>query len=608
VTRPSPVLRPLWILGEDRLLPLDKQGLSAGDPVVHRIALFLQKALQELGLGDPSLAALCPPVEPPPTDVHPPEDSTPSGLHDPKSPPPADPCDPVELPLADAPTPGDSPPTNSSDEGASPSRSAGEEHGLGVALLLMANALGLPLRPGVLALGALESSGRLLPLSGASLVLCGRLLEEGLVGPEMVLLSGGRPSVEEPSSAERLRSLHCARDVRILGVRSFSEAANDALGLEASLRDGELTLPPERLGLVVERLWSLALEGSPPLLGWGPVAALASGLLLRHTGDLLLRWKAAFVRDVARRHQGEAALLSWPADELFGVFPRETRLSVIAHVVQSVADGDPSLALETAERASGLVSAACPSPADAILLGAIGRAEAAAGDFARASVSLAGALRVWGALGLRTESSYALCERLRILGILGEEASILELVEGPVRAFLEPPSQPGHAFVLLAVGRALAQIGRPTEAIEHLGSEVPWAHAPGHVQAARLRWLSFAQRAAGLSGQAASTLEALEHLGDVDQLHLARLDDALSQGTSLGELSPLVQKLLEAEEGGDEARRLLLTMTSGHDTHRSLRDRSVVERLCREYRYLPQPLVRSSRLAGTSVCGGCQRG
>jgi hypothetical protein len=194
-------------------------------------------------------------------------------------------------------------------------------------------------------------------------------------------------------------------------------------------------------------------------------------------------------------------------------------------------------------------------------------------------------LRVWDALGLRTESSYTLCERLCILGILGEEASVIEFVEGPVRPLLEHPSQPGRAFVLLADGRVLAQIGRPTEVIEHLGSKVPWAHAPGHVQA---RWLSFAQRAAGLSGQAASTLEALEHLGDVDQLHLARLDDALLQGTVLAGLAPLIQKLLDAEEGGDEARRLLLTMTSGHDAPRSLRDRSVVERLCREYRYLPQ--------------------
>jgi tetratricopeptide (TPR) repeat protein len=548
VTRSDPAAHSLSILGEDRPLPLGKEDLAAEDPVVRRTAIFLQASLVELGLGEPPLTNL--------------DESSHTNQEAPS----------LASPERD---------------GAPSSGLLAEDHGLAVALLLLAHTLRLPLRPGLLVLGTLSSSGLVLPPREATLLRCGRLLDGGLIPPPTVLLSGRRPSIEEPSSAERLQRHRGTHEVRILGVRTFPEAANDALGLEARLRDGELELPPERLGLVVERLWRLTLEGAPPQLGWRVVAALASGLLLRHTADLLLRWKAAFARDVARRHLGEAALLLWPEEDILGAFSRETRLLIVAHVVQSVADGDPLLALETAERASRLISVISPLPADATLLGAIGRAEAAACAFERAAASLDTALQIWESLRLRTESSYALCERLRVLGILGQEEAVLDLIETSVRTFLqeEQTSKVARSFVLLAAGRALAQLGRHAEAIERLEPEDAWSQAPDHVQASRLRWLSFAQRATGLSGQAASTLRALGCLGDTDQLHLAHLDDALARGTTTGEMVPLVQGLLNAEEGGDEARRLLLVLAPGRGVPLCIQDRSIIQRLCREYRY-----------------------
>lgn len=459
-------------------------------------------------------------------------------------------------------------------------------HELAVALLLMARVLGRSVRPGVLAWGALGARGSVLPSPGASLAQSARqITSEGAI--QAVLLSRHRADLSQPSDAEGLASL-LPVGVRVLGVQDLAQALEEALGLMACARDGAFPIPSSRKGTVVERLFRSALDGVPPGLGWGLVGALCSGLLLRNLDDEMLRWKASFARDVARRHGGDPVLIRWPEEELLEAFPREIRLGITAHLVQSASDGDPSQAEDYEELAWPMVSKTRLLPADARLLGALGRSEAARGLYSEAAATLGRAVEAWTSLGLREDSSYPLCERLRVLGILGEKGGVLPLVEGPVDAFLNDSgcSIIGKTFVQLAAARALVQVGEPGLACARLLPQGLWDQALEHVATSRLRWLATAQRATGQPGEARSTVETLAHHGDTDQLYLARLDEALEgEGVTPEVVEGHAQALLEATQGGAEARNLLERLAPWQPLQQTIRDRAIVARLAREYRY-----------------------
>ena len=76
----------------------------------------------------------------------------------------------------------------------------------------------------------------------------------------------------------------------------------------------------------------------------------------------------------------------------------------------------------------------------------------------------------------------------------------------------------------------------------------------------------------------------LDELGDSDQLHLARLDEALDAGRE-DSYDQHAQALLEAAEGGDEALNLLSMLAPGQDPRWAVRKVNTLKRLCREYRY-----------------------
>jgi len=411
-----------------------------------------------------------------------------------------------------------------------PSGPSAPEEGLATALLLLARVLGLSARPGLLAWGALDARGGLQPVSERSLTHTARLLV-GVPSVQAVLLCRERASLQQPSCAEQMAAM-APPGVRVLGVKNLAEACEETLGLTACARDARIALPSTRRGAVVERIFRLALEGVPPVLGWRLVAALCSGLLMKHLDDSMLRRKASFARDIARRHDGEGVLIPWPEEDFLDAFPRDTRLGIAAHLVQSASDAAPWLGDDRDELAWPMVATGALLPADARLLGALGRSEAARGLYAQAASTLERAVNAWLSLGLLEESSYPLCERLRVAGLLGAKEDVLRLCKGPADTFLEDPrSSPiGKTFVRLAASRALIQAGEPEQALPALQPQALWGAAPDHVATSRLRWLAAAQRATGLANEARSTLEALAALGETDQLHLARLDEALALG------------------------------------------------------------------------------
>jgi hypothetical protein len=188
-----------------------------------------------------------------------------------------------------------------------------------------------------------------------------------------------------------------------------------------------------------------------------------------------------------------------------------------------------------------------------------------------------------------------LCEQLRLLGQQGPAGSTT-LPLDLVRQFLASNEQDpdGCAFVRLAAGRALAQQEQPAAALAYLGEPasqpaapdqelrpVDWEVAPEHAQASRLRWRAACERATGQPARADLSLDELARLGDTDQLHLARLDRALSLGLPVDEhLTALL-----ACQDGPEATRLLGRLAPGQPPRAAIANIPLLRRLLAEYRY-----------------------
>lgn len=217
-----------------------------------------------------------------------------------------------------------------------------------------------------------------------------------------------------------------------------------------------------------------------------------------------------------------------------------------------------------------------------------GRALAAIGHHEAAIAPLQQALQDWQRLD-PPSSSYALCELLRVLGILNRAAEVQAL-----RASVQQQIAPGtsSAFVGLAWGRALVQSGDAAGALETLEAEPLFEAAPSHVQTARLRWLASAQRALGKLEEAAACLRRLETLGESDQLYLARLD-ALLGGHDVGAIEHNARALLETEIGSVEARNTLVRLAPDLDPAWSVSNHETLRKLCHEYRYLRTERPRS---------------
>ncbi|MCS6899869.1 MAG: hypothetical protein RMJ98_09365 [Myxococcales bacterium] len=427
--------------------------------------------------------------------------------------------------------------------------------------------------PSLLAFGDLDDDGWLQAVPPVGTI------QEALASPEV------QPTVllTDPDCAMELRAILPPGSVRILGVRTFEEALISGLGLLPLARDGALWADDLDVGWTAERLFTLTLESSMVPCGWPLLAALSVGLLRRTQDQPVAHWKLSLARDIARRHTGEIARINWPSSTILEALPSEVRWRVLAHVVQSAADGDISrvqeyatLTLDELERSDSLLS-----PGKAALRGALGRALAATGSYEQALSPLRHALKDWDRLD-PPSASYALCELLRVLGILGLREQVFELGER-VQTFLGTPKG-SAAFVGLAWGRALHQCGEDALALDTLGLPQIFEQAPVHVLTSRLRWLAACQRRLGHREAAQATMARLEALGDSDQLHLARLDACLEAGQEEN-LDPHAQALLASAEGGEEAHHLLTLLAPGKDPRWAVRDLSVLLRLCREYRY-----------------------
>ena len=115
-----------------------------------------------------------------------------------------------------------------------------------------------------------------------------------------------------------------------------------------------------------------------------------------------------------------------------------------------------------------------------------------------------------------------------------------------------------RAFLTVAIGRALTQLGRAGAGLDWLAPSPDDAarglELPEHLAAARVRWWARALDAVGRSAEADGVRRTLgrDYPGETFQRSLALLDEALRDG---GELTPLLDELrCDAALGYDLAR------------------------------------------------------
>jgi tetratricopeptide (TPR) repeat protein len=404
----------------------------------------------------------------------------------------------------------------------------GPSFGLAMCLAHASRLLALPVPSNVVACAEVLADGSVEPVGGLDQKV--RMVARNALGVTRLLVERG-----QAGEAETLVASTGRQSLRVVGVRRVSDALQEVFpssDLQAAMC--ERWANPAHARASADVFYRLALESAPLLLSWKVVENSARLLEQRLAGDEtpegeLARKRAGLAWRIAGRHEGVAHSIRWPADEDLALMPRTIRFGVIAHVLQSAADLDDRIAEESIARVRPLVG-----PMDercsgqARLIGALGRALAACGQYEEARHWLEEAIATWIALFEEDQMSYPLSEWLRVTGVVGNAAAIPRAKQDWMARMDRDArtSDISRAFVRLSLGRAFAQTGQPALALEALEgpSESFWQLTFDHVQDARGRWLARTLRAMGRHEEEA---QVMTRMRESDQKWLAQMDLAL---------------------------------------------------------------------------------
>ena len=300
---------------------------------------------------------------------------------------------------------------------------------------------------------------------------------------------------------------------------------------------------PDDAARAAHALEATLIVSSPHLSRWHGVVRTADALVasMGPIADLPASSGRAYrsaqvARKIAMRHLGhDDGRIPWPTpDDL--PERHDLRMRYLAHVVQSWSDGDsPERAGEAAERAL-----ACLRPpldrgvADLILAGAIGRALGSSGEEAKALTWLLDVINDWNDIGLPEQSSFALCEGIRLAGVLGRY-DVLEKLHPHIDWWMDAHRMDaGGTFVRVERVRAFVLLDRATDALALAADpEWPTVNNTPWVEAARVRWLANALDKLGKNAEARTTRVGVP---DVDAAKaLVRLDQCLVDGVDASE-------------------------------------------------------------------------
>lgn len=400
----------------------------------------------------------------------------------------------------------------------------GSSFGLAMLLAVASAHLDEPIPADLLALATVDDAGRTGVVHHLDHKLA--LVRGAALGVRRVLVT----------AAQRDEALRHAGALEVVAVDDAVEALGVTFaGLSARLRD-RWSSPHEAAEAAEAAEAVLKLALIPPrdrTIRWQAVAEAAQTLTeaLHHDPDAQER--ARFARAIAARHAGDTGPLPWPSARLLEGLTTSRRLRCIAQGVQAAADAGDLEALARTRSAQDLVADPTSPAREALeLQGAIGRAFATLRDYPAARACLEAAVAGWWALDAEEHASYALGELVRVCGVLGDASGLdraLRRVRDYTRA--HPRETVSLAYLALAEGRALVQVGRPAEALavlSPLGDQV----LPPHVRAAMLRWQANAHAALGDRTSAAALRATAATFADVAGARsLVALDAALEAPT-----------------------------------------------------------------------------
>jgi hypothetical protein len=423
----------------------------------------------------------------------------------------------------------------------------GTSFGLALGIAAASQLLGAPAPADVVALAALGESGETARVDSRGLEWKLLALREYALGVRRIMV--------HPSQEAEVRQ-HWP-NMTVVNVRTLREAIA-ALWPEPSEAARARWQDTETAYAANEQLYRMALENSPSIVGWSPVASSAALLRELLAKDAVSARKARFTEEVAKRHMGLIARpLTWSVDEGHRELPHPDWLQTLAHDVQSWPDSGAT-AEECVAAAEGAMKEIAPldrrNPPDLKLLGAIGRALAAAGQTARAVEVLREAISGWRQLRRPDDASYPICELVRVLAINAIRSELELAVERDVawarRSDMEI-SDASTAFMALAVGRAFITVGDTARGMAELsGDAARWDQALPHVRMARLRWMARGYALLRMKDEATQRRVQLEEAGAADDadpnVDLARLDVALESGT---DPEPIILRLMNGPDG-----------------------------------------------------------
>lgn len=410
------------------------------------------------------------------------------------------------------------------------SRLEGHSFGLSMALAVASRLLEIPVRPGLVATATLELDGSLGAVTGLRQKL--ELVHAIGLGTTRILVHKSQED-EAKKAGDELGML-----LEVFGVDALRDAYAVAFpDLEAKLTEKWSDLGAARIA--AHEIFRVTVEGSSRVLGARSLAAAAGAVARSLAADpsepsRVARWEAEVAEAIAQRHEGNARLIE-ASDEQFQRYPEAVRTRLWAHVVQSCADASDEAVHDVLPRAVPRLPEPRLRHADDLkLAGAIGRAYAAVGRYKDARLLLEEVCEGWRALHAEHESSFAVSELARVLGLVGDAAAVEALRGGHYRDLVDDPatSTLSIAFAQVALARAFVQQDRAQAARELLeDNERDWAMTPLHLSRSRSRWLARAYHRLGLDNDARRVRSELDAHEDEASL-LARLDAALARGES----------------------------------------------------------------------------
>jgi hypothetical protein len=413
----------------------------------------------------------------------------------------------------------------------------GPSLGLSVGLAAISAWLRLPLPCDLLASAALHADGATSGVSG----LGPKLEAVAAAAPRVKRLLVAPPDVD----AARAAAQRAGCKLNVVGVANLQDAVS-ACWPDDDIRQhlGRLLEDRATAQEIENSLFKICLGDQRSALRWAPLyhAAAQAHRALQDT-EPTRAWRMAYARAVAARYENRFEPLELPSPNHLAGLPLPQRLSLAAHIAQHSASWgspNPAQALRWAE---GLLP---PDDLDAFpdhlkLRGALGRLCAAMGDLRAGLEHQRAVLRGWEALGMWSETSYAISEGFRVAAALGDPNALRDLERDYQRAhtfgqnpFMEFMDHHRCRARLMVQGDGWCEL-TPREGAERLRALVRMERKPDNLLWLSRRWYVWGLRACGAHEEARAALEA--YLRDPADHHIAhsqralmRLDEALHDG------------------------------------------------------------------------------